>query len=129
MRSHLLPAPLALTGTSPRPLPTLQPEPEAPQQWQTGTSAPLPDGSEGPGHQSADAPRVSGSPTARQVARMQDALDGLPAQTRAIFVAHCHDGFSYGTIAQRLGISVSDVMRELTLALVVLDRVNSETGP
>lgn len=126
MRSRVKAALPALRALSARPVTTLKPEPKAPQQWRIGTVLPLRHAPGRAGHRSGDGPRVSVTPTAKQIARMQETLDSLPKMTRAIFIAHCHDELTFETIAQRFGIPVCDVVREISLALVALDGVDSE---
>lgn len=125
-RSHVRAALPALRALSARPVATLKPEPKAPQQWRIGIVLPLRHAPGRAGHRSGDGPRVSVTPTARHIARMQEALDSLPKMTRAIFIAHCHDELTFETIAQRFGIPVCDVVCEISLALVALDGVDSE---
>lgn len=113
------------------PVPTLQPERDAPRQGRIETVSPLqdgPGGAYGPGQRFGTGPRGSASPTARQIARMQEALDSLPEMTRAIFIAHSHDELTFETIAQRFGIPLCDVTREISHALIALDSIDRETG-
>lgn len=58
----------------------------------------------------------------QRIERMRKALADLPEITRAVFLAHCHDETPYQTIASQLAISVADVERELSAALISLDR-------
>lgn len=136
MRSHVKAALPAQRKPS-APFATLKSERKAPQQWRIGAVPPLEDwpagadragGADRADHRSGNCQRAGGGPTAKHIARMQDTLDTLPPMTRAIFVAHCLDDLTFEMIAKRFGISVCDVVREFTLALVALDGVDSETG-
>lgn len=69
-----------------------------------------------------------GSPTEDTVlvwerkARVVMILDGLPALTREIFVAHLFDGLSYSEIASARGLQVRAVRAHVAKATVVLMR-------
>jgi DNA-directed RNA polymerase specialized sigma24 family protein len=65
---------------------------------------------------------------ANRAARMRNAFDSLPAVTRAVFIAHCHEELAYDAIAARLAIPVGDVVQELAHALAVLDRAADDNG-
>lgn len=53
-------------------------------------------------------------------ARYRQALAGLSASSRAILAAHQHGDLDYRQIAERFGITVEDVEREIADALFVL---------
>jgi len=55
--------------------------------------------------------------------RIEAAMMRLRPRTREIFMAHRIDGFSYAEIAQRTGLSVKGVEKQMSKALVQLDRL------
>lgn len=61
-------------------------------------------------------------PDARMLAVMRQTFRRMPKLTRNVFELHRHDGLDYPTIAARLGISVAEVERHVSLALQQLWR-------
>jgi RNA polymerase sigma-70 factor (ECF subfamily) len=59
--------------------------------------------------------------------RLQRAMRTLPPQTRDVFLAHRLDDMSYREIAERTGLTVRQVERHMTRALIAIDR--SLDGP
>ena len=55
--------------------------------------------------------------------RVELAMMRLRPRTREIFMAHRVDGFSYAEIAERTGLSVKGVEKQMSKALVQLDRI------
>ena len=55
--------------------------------------------------------------------RVEAAMVRLPAMTREIFMAHRVEGLSYAEIAERTGLSVKGVEKQMSKALVRLDRL------
>lgn len=55
--------------------------------------------------------------------RVEAAMQRLPDRTREIFVAHRVDGLSYSEIAERTGLSVKGVEKQMSKALVRIDRL------
>lgn len=47
----------------------------------------------------------------------------LPEKTRHIFIAHRIEGLSYAEIAERTGLTVKGVEKQMSKALVALDRL------
>lgn len=60
--------------------------------------------------------------TSDEIERIEQALLTLRARTRRIFLLHRLDGLSYADIAERCGISVRRVERDIAEAMVQLDR-------
>jgi len=56
----------------------------------------------------------------QQLARLQQAVDSLPARCREIFVLHKFDGRPQKQIAEQFGISLNAVEKHLIRALVRL---------
>lgn len=56
--------------------------------------------------------------------RMHQALEAVSQRTRDIFFMHRLDGCSYAQIAQRTGLSVSSIEKQIASALAVLAEVN-----
>jgi RNA polymerase sigma-70 factor (ECF subfamily) len=54
--------------------------------------------------------------------RLERAMLELPSETREIFMAHRLDGMTYAEIAERTGLSIKQVERAISRALVELDR-------
>ena len=54
--------------------------------------------------------------------RLERAMLALPHTTREVFLAHRIDGFSYGDIADRTGLSVHQVRRHMAKAILQLAR-------
>jgi RNA polymerase sigma-70 factor (ECF subfamily) len=54
--------------------------------------------------------------------RLERAMRTVPRQTREVFLAHRLDDMSYSEIAERTGLSVRDVERHMTRALIAIDR-------
>ena len=52
-----------------------------------------------------------------ELARLQVAVNALPARQREVFIMHKYDGLSYGEIAAQLGISKNTVMVHMMKAL------------
>lgn len=61
-------------------------------------------------------------PDARVLAAIRQAFRRMPKLTRTVFELHRHDGLDYPAIAARLGISVAEVERHVSLALQQLWR-------
>lgn len=59
--------------------------------------------------------------------RLERAMRQLPRPTREVFLAHCLDDMSYAHIAKRTGLTVREVERHMTRALIAIDR--SLNGP
>ena len=55
--------------------------------------------------------------------RVDAAMLRLPDKTRQIFVAHRIEGLSYAEIAKRTGLTVKGVEKQMSKALVALDRL------
>lgn len=55
--------------------------------------------------------------------RVEAAIERLPDRTREIFVAHRIEGLSYAEIAERTGLSVKGVEKQMSKALVRIDRL------
>jgi RNA polymerase sigma factor (sigma-70 family) len=55
--------------------------------------------------------------------RVDAAMLRLPDKTRQIFVAHRIEGLSYAEIAERTGLTVKGVEKQMSKALVALDRL------
>lgn len=55
--------------------------------------------------------------------RLEAAMMRLRPKTREIFMAHRIDGMSYAEIAERTGLSVKGVEKQMSKALVQLDRM------
>lgn len=69
-------------------------------------------------HDVAGLDTTSHSPaTAEQLARLEAALLTLPRFTRAVFLAHRIDDLSYIEIADRTGVSVRRIEREIARAI------------
>lgn len=56
--------------------------------------------------------------------RMSNALEAVSRRTRDIFFMHRLDGYSYAQIAQRTGLSISSIEKQIAGALAVLADVN-----
>jgi RNA polymerase sigma factor (sigma-70 family) len=59
--------------------------------------------------------------------RVEAAIMRLRPRTREIFVAHRVDGLTYAEIAERTGLSVKGVEKQMSKALVQLDRILRRT--
>ena len=57
--------------------------------------------------------------------RIEVAMLSLPMRVREVFLAHRLDGFSYGEIAVRTGLSVKTIEKDMSRAIAHLDRVLS----
>jgi RNA polymerase sigma factor (sigma-70 family) len=55
--------------------------------------------------------------------RLELAMDKLKPRTRAIFLAHRLDGLSYAEIAQRTGLSIKGVEKQMSKAIAKIDRL------
>lgn len=55
--------------------------------------------------------------------RVDAAMLRLPDKTRLIFIAHRIEGLSYAEIAERTGLTVKGVEKQMSKALVALDRL------
>lgn len=55
--------------------------------------------------------------------RIDAAMLRLPEKTRHIFIAHRIEGLSYAEIAERTGLTVKGVEKQMSKALVALDRL------
>lgn len=60
------------------------------------------------------------------LAKLEQAVRGLPRTEREIFLAHRLDDMSYSEIAKRTGLSVEQVERHMAQALYKLDRATNE---
>lgn len=60
---------------------------------------------------------LAAAPDARMLAAIRQTFRRMPKLTRTVFELHRHDGLDYTTIAARLGISVAEVERHVSLAL------------
>ena len=49
--------------------------------------------------------------------RLEEAVAAMPRRQREIFLAHRLDGLSYAEIAERAGLSVRQVERQMTRAI------------
>lgn len=56
------------------------------------------------------------------IARIREAVAGLPEPARTIFRLHAVERLDYAAIAERLDLDVGEVERRLAEALVALDR-------
>lgn len=54
--------------------------------------------------------------------RLEQAIAALKPRTREIFLAHRIDGYSYADIAQRTGLSIKAVEKQMSNAIAHLDR-------
>jgi RNA polymerase sigma factor (sigma-70 family) len=59
--------------------------------------------------------------------RLELAMTKLKPKTRAIFLAHRLDGLSYSEIAQRSGLSVKGVEKQMSKAIAKIDRLLDRT--
>lgn len=73
-------------------------------------------------------PLVDGAPPPDEVLaaqqrlqRVKQALDALNPRAREVFLLHRAEGYSYGQIAERLGISVSTVEKHMAKAALFFD--------
>jgi RNA polymerase sigma-70 factor (ECF subfamily) len=65
-----------------------------------------------------------------QLARMEAALLRLPRLTREVFLANRLDHLTYAEIASRTGLTVPQVRRHMTRALLALEQaIRRETRP
>lgn len=55
--------------------------------------------------------------------RLESAIERLRPRTREIFVAHRIEGLTYAEIAERTGLSVKGVEKQMSKALLQLDRL------
>jgi RNA polymerase sigma factor (sigma-70 family) len=55
--------------------------------------------------------------------RVEAAMLKLPPKTREIFMAHRIDGLSYAEIAERTGLSVKGVEKQMSKAIAKIDRL------
>lgn len=55
--------------------------------------------------------------------RLELAMLELPSETREVFMAHRLDGMTYAEIAERTGLTIKQVERAISRALVQLDRM------
>jgi RNA polymerase sigma factor (sigma-70 family) len=55
--------------------------------------------------------------------RLEHALDKLKPRTREIFLAHRIHGFTYAQIAERTGLSVKGVEKQMSKAIAKIDRL------
>lgn len=64
------------------------------------------------------------------IRRMEAALDRMPRLTRDIFLAHRIRDMPYREIAERTGLSVRQVERQMARAIILIDRgVDGEERP
>jgi RNA polymerase sigma-70 factor (ECF subfamily) len=61
--------------------------------------------------------------TRDMLTRVEAAMLKLPSRTREIFMAHRIDGLSYSEIAERTGLSVKGVEKQMSKAIAKLDRL------
>jgi RNA polymerase sigma factor (sigma-70 family) len=54
--------------------------------------------------------------------RLERAMRSVPRPTREVFLAHRLDEIPYRQIAERTGLSVQQVERHMTRAIVAIDR-------
>jgi RNA polymerase sigma factor (sigma-70 family) len=54
--------------------------------------------------------------------RLERAMKVVPPTTREVFLAHRLDDMSYSEIAERTGLSVGEVERHMTRAIIAIDR-------
>ena len=59
--------------------------------------------------------------------RLELAIGKLNPKTRAIFLAHRIDGFTYAQIAERNGLSVKGVEKQMSKAIAKIDRLLDRT--
>lgn len=74
-----------------------------------------------------DHPVMAASEIARLEARdslnrLEAAMGAMKPKTRRIFMSHRLDGMSYAEIAEEVGMSVSGVEKQMSRALVIIDR-------
>lgn len=55
--------------------------------------------------------------------RLEAIMLKLKPRTRAIFIAHRIDGLSYAEIAERTGLSVKGVEKQMSKAIAHIDRM------
>ena len=60
--------------------------------------------------------------------RLEQAMLGLKPKTRAIFLARRLDGLSYAEIAERTGLSVKGVEKQMAKAIATIDRLMERQG-
>lgn len=60
--------------------------------------------------------------------RIEEALQRLKPKTREIFLAHRLDGMTYGEIAERAGMSVKGVEKQMSKAIAAVGRVMERHG-
>jgi DNA-directed RNA polymerase specialized sigma24 family protein len=65
---------------------------------------------------------VVDTPDPEFLKRLEDAVERLPRRTREIFLAHRVHDLSYSEIASRTGLSVRQVKRHMTKAILGIDR-------
>lgn len=81
------------------------------------------------GHFPADEAELAGPDQQRRLEardmlmRVEAAMLRMRPKTREIFMAHRIDGFSYAEIAERTGISVKGVEKQMSKAIAQLDRL------
>lgn len=61
--------------------------------------------------------------TRDMLARVEVAVMRLRPKTREIFLAHRVEGLSYGEIAQRTGLSIKGVEKQMSKAIAAIDRL------
>lgn len=61
--------------------------------------------------------------------RLEKAMLGLKPKTRAIFLARRLDGLSYAEIAERTGLSVKGVEKQMAKAIATIDRLMERERP
>jgi RNA polymerase sigma factor (sigma-70 family) len=59
--------------------------------------------------------------TQERLLRVKRALDALSPRAREVFLLHRAEGYSYGQIAERLGVSVSTVEKHMAKAALFFD--------
>lgn len=80
-------------------------------------------------HVVADEDRIAGADLQRQLEsrdmlrRLEAAMLKLKPRTREIFMAHRLDGMSYAEIAERTGLSVKGVEKQMSRAIAQIDRM------
>jgi RNA polymerase sigma-70 factor (ECF subfamily) len=63
---------------------------------------------------------MSDTPDPDLLRRMEDAMRAMPKMQREIFLAHRLDDMSYGEIAERTGLTIRQVERQMAKAIYKL---------
>lgn len=67
--------------------------------------------------------------TQQRLQQVKQALDALSPRAREVFLLHRAEGYSYGQIAERLGIGVSTVEKHMAKAVLFFDAWLDREGP